>query len=144
MARPELDRSPANINKLGESQDFDDILSYLSLVNGIDGALLFDAEGWVLARGEETDTNLEIEGPYVLYHFQECAGQLAGLGSAPMENQVTYLGERFFLVQNLERSGRFFLLVSGAKGSYDLFRIRCERAAQSVSRVLRERGWLRG
>lgn len=144
MARTDVDRSPANINKLGESQELDDLLSYLSLVNGIDGALLFDAEGWVLARGEETSTKLEIEAPYVLYHFQECARQLVALGSAPLDNQVAYLGERFFLVQNLERAGRFFLLVSGAKGSYDLFRIRCERAAQSVSRVLRERGWLRG
>lgn len=144
MVRPETERSAAHINKLGESQEPDDVLSYLSLVNGIDGALLMDAEGWVLARGEETRTNLENEGCYVLYHFRESMRALSELGAPPADHQVTYLGDRFLLVYDLEKAGRFFLLVSGTKGSYDLFRIRCERAAHTVSRVLRERGWLRG
>lgn len=144
MARTEAERSAAHINKMGESQELDDLLSYLSLVSGIDGALLFDAEGWVMARGEETRTNLEIEGCYVLYHFLESMRALSAIGASPFDHQVTYSGDRFLLVYNLEKAGRFFLLVSGAKGSYDLFRIRCERAAHTVSRVLRERGWLRG
>jgi predicted regulator of Ras-like GTPase activity (Roadblock/LC7/MglB family) len=144
MAKPEIERSASHINKLAESQDLDDLLSYLSLVNGIDGAILYDAEGWAVAKGEETRTNLEIEGPYLLYHLLESLRELKAIGGEPVEYQVTFMGERFLLVMNLERVGRFFLLVSGAKGSYDLFRIRCERAAQAVSRVLRGRHWLRG
>jgi predicted regulator of Ras-like GTPase activity (Roadblock/LC7/MglB family) len=144
MGQAEGDRSAAHINKLGESQDLDSILSYLSLVNGIDGAVLYDKQGFVVARGEDSSPNLEIEGPYILYHYQECSQQVQGLGTPPLEHQVAFVGDRFLLMQSLDKTGRFFLLVSGAKGSYDLFRIRCERAAQSVSRVLRERGWLRG
>jgi predicted regulator of Ras-like GTPase activity (Roadblock/LC7/MglB family) len=144
MVKPEIERSASHINKLAESQDLDDLLSYLSLVNGIDGAILYNAEGWVMAKGEETRTNLEIEGGYLLYHLSESIRELAAVGVDPIEYQVTFTGERFLLVINLEKAGRFFLLVSGAKGSYDLFRIRCERAAQAVSRVLRGRNWLRG
>jgi|GEM_PF-1625484 len=144
MAQAEADRSAMDINKLAESADLDDLLSYLSLVNGIDGALLLDEQGWVVARGEETHIYLETEGAYLLYHYLDCARQLAGLGAPVMDHQVAYLGDRFLLVQNLEKTGRFFLLVSGAKGSYDLFRIRCDRAAGAVSRVLRDRKWLKG
>ena len=141
--RPDAERSVVHINKLVESQELDDCLSYLSLVNGLDGALLYNDDGLVMGVGEESEAQLGTFAPYILYHYQEMMGQLSEVGMPALNHQVSYAGDRFVLVQNLENSGKFFLVVSGTKGSYDLFRIRCDRAATALSRILHDRGWLK-
>jgi predicted regulator of Ras-like GTPase activity (Roadblock/LC7/MglB family) len=143
MVRADSEKSAVHINKLVESQEFDDCLSYLSLVNGLDAALLYNHDGLVMAKGEDSREELGLEAPYLLYHYQEMMAQLIEVGMPRLDHQVTYAGDRFVLIQNLERSGRFFLVVSGTKGSYDLFRIRCDRAANAIGRLLHDRGWLK-
>ncbi len=132
-----------DVNKLLESQDLDDCLGYMSLVNGIDGAILFDQQGWVVAVGEDTQETLRIEAPYFLFHFQEILRCFVELGVEPLESQLTLGGAKFHLALNLERENRFFLVVSGTRGSYDLFKYRVERGAQAVGGLLRGRGYFR-
>ena len=135
--------SASHSDKLLESQDVDDCLGYLSLVSGIDGALLYDDEGFVVGAGENTRESLRLEAPYFLYHFQETLRRYAALGLEPLESGLVFGGEKFHLAVNLERENRFFLVISGARGSYDLFKYRVERGAQAVGGLLRARGYFR-
>jgi hypothetical protein len=133
-----------HINKLAESQDLDSCLGYLSLVNGIDGALVYNHEGLVVAVGENTLENLPIEGPYFLSNFLENLRQCKLLGLNPLDHQVVFSDHKFYQIINLERTGLFFLMVTGTRGSYELFKFRIERGAQAVAHLLHERGYLRG
>jgi hypothetical protein len=136
--------SPMQINKLAESRDLDGCLGYLSLVNGIDGALLYSREGLVVAAGENTLESLHIEAPYFLANFLEFLRQGRLLGLGVMDQQVAYGEQKFYQIINLERLDRFFLVVSGALGSYELFKFRIGRGAQAVSQRLHDRGYFRG
>ncbi len=133
----------AEINKLLESGDMDECLGYLSLVNGIEGAVLCDQEGWVLASGENTSINVFMETPYFLYYFQESLKQLNSLGLEPLDSQIAFGGQKFYMVTNLNKLNRYFLLVFGARGSYDLFKYRVERVTQAVTSILRDKGYFR-
>ena len=133
----------ADINKLLESQDMDACLGYLTLVNGIDGALLCGQDGWVLAHGENTLEGMRIETPYFLYQFTETLARVETLGLEPLESQIAFGGQKFYMILNIARSNRFFLVVSGARGSYDLFKYRVERVAQALADLLRDRGYFR-
>ena len=126
-----------------ESQDLDACLGYLSLVSGIDGALLFDQDGWIVGAGEETRETLRIEAPYLLHPFQELLHRFGALGLEPLESQLVFGDEKFHLTMNLERKNRFFLVISGSRGSYELFKYRVERGAQAIGGLLRDRGYFR-
>ncbi len=136
-------RTAAEVNRLLEAAEPSACLGYLSLVNGIDGAVLFDHQGWAMATGEETTENLLLEAPYFLFHFQEVLRNFQELGLEPLESQVAFGGAKFYLVLNLERESRFFLVVSGARGSYDLFKYRVDRGAQAIVGLLHGRGYFR-
>lgn len=135
--------TPVEINKLAESRDLDACLGYLSLVSGIDGAIVYSEEGLVMAAGENTLESLFLEAPYFLGNFQETLRNCRDLNLAAPLTQVTFGDLRFHQIINLERSGRFFLMVTGTRGSYELFRVRIDRGAQAVSHLLHERGYLR-
>ncbi len=136
--------NPMSINNLVESQDFDQCLGYLSLVNGIEGALLFSPEGLIMAKGENSSAELMIYAPYLLSNFLASIQQLSRVGLHFMESQVTYSDEKFYQIINLGRSNLFFLMISGTKGSYDLFKFRIERGAQAIVQLLHAQSYLRG
>ena len=137
------DASPMDVNKLAESRDLDGCLGYLSLVNGITGAMVYSREGLVVATGEETQHSLLIEAPYFVANFLESSSQCRMLGMGPLEHVVNFVENRFHLVINLEQSDLFLLVVTGTRGSYELFKFRIERGAQAISRLLREHGYIR-
>ncbi|HKP97390.1 MAG TPA: hypothetical protein VJ385_16710 [Fibrobacteria bacterium] len=139
-----IESGPVHINKLVESLDLDDCLGYLSLVNGIQGAVLYNREGLVVGSGEDTHESLFIEAPYFQSGFLECLDRCAMLGLGPLDHAVTFTDSRFHLVINVELSNLFFLVVTGARGSYELFKFRIERGAQAIARLLHARGYLRG
>lgn len=134
---------PMDINKLVESGDLDECLGYLSLVNGINGAVVYSHEGLVIATGEETQQSLFIEAPYFLANFIESLKQCRMLGMGALDHSVSFVENRFHLIINLELSNSFFLVVTGTRGSYELFKFRIERGAQAIARLLHERGYIR-
>lgn len=136
--------SPVEINKLAESRDLDACLGYLSLVNGIEGAAVYSYEGLVVAAGAESSQSLFIEAPYFVANFVEGLRQCRELGLGMMDHQVSFTETRFHEVISLGRSGVFYLVVAGTRGSYELFKFRIERGAQAVAQLLHERGYLRG
>lgn len=136
--------SPMEINKLAESRDLDGCLGYLSLVNGIEGAAIYSYEGLVVAFGADSGESLFIEAPYFLANFMEGLRQCRELGLGAMDHQVSFTDARFHEVISLGKSGVFFLVVTGTRGSYELFKFRIERGAQAVAQLLHERGYLRG
>ena len=139
-----IESGPLHINKLAESRDLDSCLGYLSLVNGITGAVLYSREGLVVGSGENSQESLFVEAPYFLCGFQETLEQCKMLGLGPLDHQVTFTESRFHLIINLGQLSLFFLVVTGARGSYELFKFRIERGAKAIAQLLHERGYLRG
>ena len=139
-----IESGPMHINKLVESRDLDGCLGYLSLVNGIHGAVLYNREGLVVGSGEDTHESLFIEAPYFQAGFLESLDRCAMLGLGPLDHVVTFTESRFHLTINVELSNLFFLVVTGARGSYELFKFRIERGAQAIALLLHARGYLRG
>ena len=139
-----IESGPVHINKLVESRDLDGCLGYLSLVNGIHGVVLYNREGLVMGFGEDTHESLFIEAPYFQAGFMETLERCAMLGLGPLDHVVTFTESRFHLIINVELSNLFFLVVSGTRGSYELFKFRIERGAQAIARLLHARGYLRG
>ena len=139
-----IESGPMHINKLVESRDLDGCLGYLSLVNGLHGAILYNREGLVVGFGEDTHESLFIEAPYFQAGFLESLDRCAMLGLGPLDHVVTFTDSRFHLTINIDGSNLFFLVVTGARGSYELFKFRIERGAQAIARLLHARGYLRG
>jgi hypothetical protein len=139
-----IESGPVHINKLVESRDLDGCLGYLSLVNGINGAVLYNREGLVMGFGENSHESLFIEAPYFQAGFLESLDRCRMLGLGPVDHTVTFTETRFHLMINVELSNLFFLMVSGTRGSYELFKFRIERGAQAIARLLHARGYLRG
>jgi hypothetical protein len=139
-----IESGPVHINKLVESRDLDGCLGYLSLVNGINGAVLYNREGLVMGFGENSQESLFIEAPYFQAGFLESLDRCRMLGLGPVDHTVTFTETRFHLMINVELSNLFFLMVSGTRGSYELFKFRIERGAQAIARLLHARGYLRG
>lgn len=139
-----IESGPVHINKLEESRDLDGCLGYLSLVNGINGAVLYNREGLVMGAGEETQESLFIEAPYFLSGFMDTLERAVMLGLGPLDHTVSFTESRFHLIINIERSNLFFMVVTGTRGSYELFKFRIERGAQAIARLLYARGYIRG
>jgi hypothetical protein len=139
-----IESGPVHINKLVESRDLDGCLGYVSLVNGIHGAILYNREGLVVGFGEDTHESLFIEAPYFQSGFMESLERCQMLGLGPLDHVVTFTENRFHLIINVEQSNLFFLVVTGTRGSYELFKFRIERGAQAIARLLHARGYLRG
>lgn len=139
-----IESGPVHINKLVESRDLDGCLGYLSLVNGINGAVLYNREGLVMGFGENSHESLFIEAPYFQAGFLDSLDRCRMLGLGPVDHTVTFTETRFHLMINVELSNLFFLMVSGTRGSYELFKFRIERGAQAIARLLHARGYLRG
>ena len=147
MSRTEtgkIESGATHINKLAESPDLDGCLGYLSLVNGINGAVLYNHEGLVVGTGEDTHESLYIEAPYFLSGFMDTLERSVMLGLGPVDHAVTFTDSRFHLIINIEQSNLFFMVVTGTRGSYELFKFRIERGAQAIARLLHARGYLRG
>ncbi len=136
-----MNRSPAAINGMVDSRDPDDVLGYLSLVNGIDGAILYNREGLVVAFGEDTHRAMFAEGPYLLSGYIESLESMEESGFGIIQSQVNFGVDRFYQIFSLDHSKSFFLMVSGTRGSHELYRIRMERACQALSCLLRDNGF---
>lgn len=139
-----IESGPMHINKLVESRDLDGCLGYLSLVNGIHGAILYTREGLVMGWGEDSHESLFIEAPYFVSSFVENLERCKMLGLGPLDHIVTFTESRFHLIINVELANQFFLTVSGTRGSYELFKFRIERGAHALAQLLHARGYLRG
>jgi hypothetical protein len=113
-------------------------------VNGIEGAAVYSREGLVVAAGADSGESLFIEAPYFLSNFLEGRRQCRELGLGALDHQVSFTDTRFHEVTALGKAEALFLVVSGTRGSYELFKFRIERGAQAVARLLHERGYLRG
>ena len=139
-----IESGPVHINKLVESRDLDGCLGYLSLVNGIHGAVLYSREGLVMAWGQDSQESLFIEAPYFVSSFVENMERCRMLGLGPVDQVVSFTKNLFHLILNIELADRFLLVVSGNRGSYELFKFRIERGAHAIAQLLHARGYLRG
>ncbi len=127
-----------------DSHDLDTCLGYLSLVNGMDGAVVYSQECLVVAMGENTQESMLIESPYFLDRYLANLRQFKDLGFGALESQIVFSDNKFYQIINLDAGCRFFLMIAGTKGSYELFKLRIERGAQAVAQLLQAKGYAKG
>ena len=125
-------------------KDFDSILSYLSCVRGMDGAILYDRTGLIVARGEGTNNELMTSGPKVVETFRELNQSLTKGNNQPLEGQISYNSKKFHEIIDLAAADKFFLLVSGASGSHEIFRLRIKKATEAALALLTEKRYIEG
>jgi hypothetical protein len=128
------------------TEDLDQICSYLTSVRmepygtsgkGIKGAVLMDDDGLVWGQGANCAESFLELAPRALGWLQESAWQ-ARRDSRPDPD--------FFLVQDPEDFvfckkflGGYYVVVSGSRGSFELFQGRIDRCVQMAEAALKER-----
>lgn len=130
------------------SNDLDVICSYLTAVRsgsdpahgagkGIQGAGIFDQAGLPWGIGARSSDAFLDDAPRMVYHLQEGAHRAAmDNRSAPdfllMQDPEEFLFCRRFL-------GDYYVVVSGTRGSFELFQGRIDRCVQMAESALKER-----
>ena len=123
------------------TEDFDQICSYLTSVGtggkGIKGAVILDGDGLVWGLGADSSPGFVDLAPRMLGWLQECAWQ-AQRDERPDPD--------FFLVQDQEDFNfckkffvGYYVVVSGSRGSFELFQGRIDRCVQMAESALKER-----
>jgi len=118
------------------TDDLDRICGYLSRVDGIDGTVLLAQDGLPLAWGEESLAEFDAGAPWMLQNLLEAIEFCTIHAFDPMEEQLSFSATRFWLCRKI---GSSYLIVQGAKGSYELFQGRIDRCAQMALQALRQR-----
>ena len=123
------------------TEDLDQICTYLTSVGsagkGIKGATVLDGEGLAWGLGENSTEAFVELAPRVVEWLKECAWQ-AERDHRPDPD--------FFLVQDQEDFvfskkflGGYYVVVSGSRGSFELFQGRIDRCVQMAETALKER-----
>ncbi len=118
------------------SDDLDRICGYLSRVDGIDGAVILAQDGLPLAWGEESGEEFDAGAPWMLQNLLDAIEFCTIHAIDPVEEQLSLSTTRFWLCRKI---GSSYLIVQGAKGSYELFQGRIDRCAQMALQALRQR-----
>ncbi len=118
------------------SEDFDFICGYLSEVDGIGGAVFLDGEGLEQAHGAGSEPEISEAAPWFLQSFLETKEFAAAHHlELPLE-QLSCTESSFLLCREI---GAGYLVTSGKRGSYELFRGRIDRCAEMMEQVLKQR-----
>jgi hypothetical protein len=123
------------------TDDLDQICSYLTSVGtggkGIKGAVVVDADGLIWGLGADSPSGFVDLAPRMVGWLQECALQ-AQRDQRP--------DPEFFLLQDQEDFhfckkffGCYYVVVSGSRGSFELFQGRIDRCVQMAESALKER-----
>jgi len=123
------------------TEDLDQICTYLTSVGsagtGIKGAILLDSDGLAWGLGANSSEAFVSLAPRVVEWLRECAWQ-ARRDERP--------DPEFFLVQDPEEFlfckkflGGYYVVVSGSRGSFELFQGRIDRCVQMAETALKER-----
>jgi len=126
----------APIGQIEWSDDLDVLCSYLSQVDGLEGALLLDGEGLTLALGSDSTPEVSEIAPWLLQSLLESRDFANAHGLELPEEQISFTPLRFQLCR---RIGPSYLVTQGTRGSYELFQGRIERCSQMMDQALRQR-----
>lgn len=118
------------------TDDLDILCSYLSRVDGIDGAVLLGQDGLPLAWGAESLDTFATGAPWMLQSLMDAEDFSREHDLEIPEEQLSSGQSRFWLCR---RIGSSYLVVQGARGSLELFHGRIDRCSQMILQALKQR-----
>lgn len=128
------------------SNDLDVICSYLTAVRsdpvngagkGIQGAGIYDQLGLPWGVGTKSATPFFDEAPRVIDQLQESALRAAEAGRPAPDFLLIQDPEEFVFCRRF--LGDYYVVVSGTRGSFELFQGRIDRCVQMAESALKER-----
>lgn len=128
------------------SNDLDVICSYLTSVRsdpttgsgkGIQGAGIYDECGLPWGLGSKSADGFLDQAPAAIYMLQECAARADRDGRAKPEFLLVQDPQEFLFCKNF--LGDYYVVVSGTRGSFELFQGRIDRCVQMAESALKER-----
>lgn len=119
------------------TNDLDQICSYLTQVRGLQGAGILDEDGLPWGTGNESHPSFQDQAPWAVGQLQENE-EFAKRSGRPVPD--------FLLVQDPEEflycrrfHGQYYYVVTGSRGSFELFTGRIDRCIQMAETALKER-----
>lgn len=127
------------------TEDLDRICSYLTSVRveslgggkGIKGAVLLDGDGLAWGLGENSSDAFVDLAPRAVGWLQESAWQAERDGRPDPESLLLQDPEDFVFCKKF--LGVYYVVVSGSRGSFELFQGRIDRCVQMAEAALKER-----
>lgn len=119
------------------TNDLDQICSYLTQVRGLQGAGVLDEDGLLWGLGSESAPSFHDQAPWAVGQLQENE-EFAKRSGRPLPD--------FLLIQDAEEflycrrfHGQHYYVVTGSRGSFELFTGRIDRCIQMAETALKER-----
>lgn len=121
-------------------EDLDVTCSYLTSVNGIDGAGVFDDEGLLWASGADSVPAFFEQAPWLVELLRDGRDFRGRTGGHSPQNLVLFDDASFWFCAKLH--DLFYYVVVGSRGSYELFKGRIDRCMQMADQALKERRFI--
>lgn len=128
------------------SNDLDQICSYLTAVRldgyggkgkGLQGAAILDESGLVWGIGENSVDRFQDQAPWAVGQLQESAEFSRRLGRQIPDFLLVQDPEDFLYCRRF--LDRYYYVVTGSRGSFELFTGRIDRCIQMAETALKER-----
>ncbi len=119
------------------TSDLDQICSYLTQVRGLNGAGIMDETGLSWGLGADSAPSFQDQAPWAIEQL---------LASTSFSERLERPAPDFLLIQDSEEFlycrkffGQYYYVVTGSRGSFELFTGRIDRCIQMAETALKER-----
>lgn len=119
------------------TNDLDRICSYLTQVRGLQGAGIFDDTGLGWGIGADSVPSFADQAPWAVGQLQENADFAKRLGRPDPDFLLIQDSEEFLYCRKF--FGQYYYVVTGSRGSFELFSGRIDRCIQMAETALKER-----
>jgi len=121
---------------LAYTSDLDENCAFLAAARGIVGAQILDESGLPWAQSECPQSFLD-RAPWIVEQIR-LARDFADRTESPAPDQILVLDAESFWHCTVVH-GKFYYVVAGSRGSFDLFKGRIDRCVQMAEQALKER-----
>lgn len=118
------------------TDDLDENCGFLAAARGIVGAQILDDSGLPWGQSACPDTFLD-RAPWIVEQMR-MAREFADRTQSPAPDQILVLDAESFWHCTVIH-GKFYYVVAGSRGSFDLFKGRIDRCVQMADQALKER-----
>jgi len=119
------------------TNDLDQICSYLTQVRGLQGAGILDQDGLSWGLGAESHPSFQDQSPWAVGQLQENEEFAKRSGRPHPDFLLIQDPEEFLYCRRFH--GQYYYVVTGSRGSFELFTGRIDRCIQMAETALKER-----
>lgn len=119
------------------TDDLNENCGFLSAARGIIGAQILDDMGLEWGRSPECPGSFLDRAPWLVEQMR-LARDFAARTESPVPEQILLLDSELFWHCTMIH-GKFYYVVAGSRGSFELFKGRIDRCVQMAEQALKER-----